>query len=121
MAVEADLVRRIFAGLEHGDGAAFFEHVADDVDWTLMATHPLAGHYKSKADFTAVTFAKLGKVLPGGAQSAPISTRRWWHACSRRILSSYFPANTGLRLSMKACTASRWSAVFWLRIMRSAS
>ena len=68
MAVEADFVRKIFAGLEHGDGAAFFSHVADDVDWTVMGTHPLAGHYKSKADFTAATFAKLGKVLPGGAQ-----------------------------------------------------
>ena len=68
MAVEADLVRKIFAGLEHGDGAAFFSHVADDVDWTVMGTHPLAGHYKSKTDFTAATFAKLGKVLPGGAQ-----------------------------------------------------
>jgi ketosteroid isomerase-like protein len=68
MAVESDFVRRIFAGLEHGDGGAFFSHVADDVDWTVMGTHPLAGHYKSKADFTAATFAKLGKVLPGGAQ-----------------------------------------------------
>ena len=68
MAVEADFVRKIFAGLEHGDGAAFFSHVADDVDWTVMGTHPLAGHYKSKADFAAATFAKLGKVLPGGAQ-----------------------------------------------------
>ena len=68
MVVEAEFVRRIFAGLEHGDGAAFFEHVADDVDWTVMGTHPLAGHYQSKADFTAATFAKLGKVLPDGAQ-----------------------------------------------------
>jgi uncharacterized protein len=68
MVVEAEFVRRIFAGLEHGDGAAFFEHVADDVDWTVMGTHPLAGHYKSRAEFTAATFAKLGRVLPGGAQ-----------------------------------------------------
>jgi uncharacterized protein len=68
MAVQADFVRKIFSGLEHGDGAAFFEHVADDVDWIVMGTHPLAGHYKSKHDFIAGTFAKLGKVLPGGAQ-----------------------------------------------------
>jgi ketosteroid isomerase-like protein len=68
MAVQADLVRKIFSGLEHGDGAAFFEHVADDVDWIVMGTHPLAGHYKSKSDFIAGTFAKLGKVLPDGAQ-----------------------------------------------------
>jgi uncharacterized protein len=68
MAVKADFVRKLFSGLEDGDGAAFFEHVADDVDWIVMGTHPLAGHYKSKPDFIAGTFAKLGKVLPDGAQ-----------------------------------------------------
>ena len=68
MAVTADLVRKIFTGLEHGDGAASFEHVADDVDWIVMGTHPLAAHYKSKADFIAGTFAMLGKALPDGAQ-----------------------------------------------------
>ena len=68
MAVQVDFVRKIFSGLEHGDGAAFFEHVADDVDWIVMGTHPVAGHYKSKSDFIAGTFAKLGKVLPDGAQ-----------------------------------------------------
>src|SRR4029434_1299397 len=68
MAVEADFVRRIFAGLEHGDGDAFFEHVADDVDWTVMGTHPLAGRYRSKKAFREGTFAKLGKVLPNGTE-----------------------------------------------------
>jgi ketosteroid isomerase-like protein len=68
MAVDAGLVRKIFAGLEHGDGAGFFSHVADDVDWIVMGIHPLAGHYTSKSDFIAGTFAKLGKVLPNGAQ-----------------------------------------------------
>ena len=68
MIVTSDYVRKIFRGLEHGDGAAFFAHVADDVDWTVMGTHPLAGNYLSKADFIAGTFAKLGQVLPQGAQ-----------------------------------------------------
>ncbi len=68
MAVTPDHVREIFQGLERGDGAAFFEHVADDVDWTVMGTHPLAGRYLSKEAFIAATFAKLGKVLPDGAQ-----------------------------------------------------
>ncbi|HXA40003.1 MAG TPA: nuclear transport factor 2 family protein [Phenylobacterium sp.] len=61
-------VRQIFQGLEQGDGAGFFAYVDDQVDWTVEGTHPLAGHYKSKADFAAGTFAKLGKVLPNGAQ-----------------------------------------------------
>ncbi len=68
MSIDEQTVRSIFAGLEHGDGDAFFEHVADDVDWTVMGTHPLAGHYPSKSAFQEGTFGKLGKVLPDGAQ-----------------------------------------------------
>jgi uncharacterized protein len=67
MITEVD-VRKIFKGLEQGDGAGFFEHVDDKVDWIVEGTHPLAGHYKSKSDFVAGTFAKLAKVLPDGAQ-----------------------------------------------------
>jgi uncharacterized protein len=68
MAITPELVREIFKGLENGDGAAFFKHVAEDVDWTVMGTHPLAGRYRSKKDFIAGTFTKLGQVLPQGAQ-----------------------------------------------------
>ena len=68
MAITPDRVRNIFRGLENGDGAAFFEHVADNVDWIVEGTHPLAGHYLSKKAFIAGTFAKLGQVLPQGAQ-----------------------------------------------------
>ena len=68
MAITPDRVREIFKGLEKGDGAAFFERVADDVDWIVMGTHPLAGHYHSKNDFIAGTFAKLAQVLPKGAE-----------------------------------------------------
>jgi ketosteroid isomerase-like protein len=68
MAITAETVRAIFKGLEAGDGGAFFEHVASDVDWTVMGTHPLAGRYRTKQAFVEATFAKLGKVLVGGAQ-----------------------------------------------------
>ena len=68
MAITSESVREIFKGLENGDGAAFFERVADDADWTVMGTHPLAGHYRSKKAFTEGTFAKLSQVLPHGAQ-----------------------------------------------------
>jgi uncharacterized protein len=68
MAITSDRVREIFKGLENGDGAAFFERVADDVDWIVMGTHPLAGHYRSKTAFREGTFAKLGQVLQNGAQ-----------------------------------------------------
>jgi hypothetical protein len=66
--ITPDIVRNIFKGLENGDGAAFFEHVADDVDWIVMGTHPLAAHYRSKKAFIAGTFDKLAQVLPQGAQ-----------------------------------------------------
>ena len=68
MGISADAVRRIFAHLESGSGDQFFAHVADDVDWTVEGTHPLAGRYRSKADFHAHTFARLNKILPGGTQ-----------------------------------------------------
>jgi len=68
MEVTSESVREIFKGLENGNGAAFFERVADDVDWTVMGTHPLAGHYRSKKAFAEGTFAKLSQVLPQGAQ-----------------------------------------------------
>ena len=68
VATTPDFVRNVFKGLEKGDGAAFFEYVADDVDWIVMGTHPLAGHYSSKQAFIDGTFAKLAQVLPQGAQ-----------------------------------------------------
>jgi hypothetical protein len=68
MSVTAEYVREIFKGLEEGDGASFFSYVDDKVDWIVEGTHPLAGHYRSKAAFIEGTFAKLGKVLPKGAQ-----------------------------------------------------
>lgn len=68
MAITADRVREIFQGLESGDGSIFFKHVAADVDWIVMGTHPLAGHYHSKEAFIDGTFAKLAKVLPLGAE-----------------------------------------------------
>lgn len=68
MTITSSRVREIFTGLESGDGAAFFEHVANNVDWTVEGTHPLAGHYFSKEAFIEGTFAKLAKVLPQGAE-----------------------------------------------------
>ena len=49
-----EYVAKIFEGLE-GDGmghAAFGQHLADDLQWTIKGTHPLAGTYSSKKAFT---------------------------------------------------------------------
>jgi ketosteroid isomerase-like protein len=68
MAITEDQVRAIFKQLEAGDGASFFNHVADDVDWIVEGTHPLAGHYLSKQAFIDGTFAKLNRVLLKGVE-----------------------------------------------------
>ena len=66
MTVHASYVRSLFANLENGKSGAFFEHVADDVKWTVMGTHPLAGTYHTKDDFISHTFARLDKILKEG-------------------------------------------------------
>ena len=66
MTIQADYVRTLFANLESGRTDAFFDHVAEDVKWTVMGTHPLAGTYYTKADFLAHTFTRLNKLLNEG-------------------------------------------------------
>ena len=66
MTIQASYVSTLFANLENGRTDAFFDHVAEDVNWTVMGTHPLAGTYHTKADFLAHTFARLSKLLKEG-------------------------------------------------------
>ena len=66
MSPTIEYVNRLFENLSTGNGSAFFDNVADDVHWTVMGTHPLAGVYKSKQDFLKNTFERLDKVLKGG-------------------------------------------------------
>jgi ketosteroid isomerase-like protein len=46
----------------------FWAHVADDVDWTVHGTHPLAGRYHNKQEFIDATFGRLAGVLVGGVR-----------------------------------------------------
>jgi ketosteroid isomerase-like protein len=66
MMIQAHYVRSLFANLENGRPEAFFNHVAQDVKWTVMGTHPLAGTYHTKENFLAHTFARLDKLLKEG-------------------------------------------------------
>ncbi|CAG35597.1 nuclear transport factor 2 family protein [Desulfotalea psychrophila] len=59
-------VRSLFEHLK-SDPDQFFAHVATDVQWTVMGTHPLAGIYQSKEDFLDHTFKRLAKILKEGA------------------------------------------------------
>ena len=42
--------------------------VADDVDWTVEGTHPLAGSYHDKRQFLEATFTRLQGVLREGVK-----------------------------------------------------
>jgi len=108
MAIEAKRVRQIFKGLESGEGAAFFEHVADDVDWTVMGTHPLAGHYPSKKAFVAGTFAKLGQVLPQGTQ---LHIEHLIVSGDEAVveLRSFATAKNGMRFDNRYCWVCRFA------------
>jgi ketosteroid isomerase-like protein len=101
-------IAALFAHLEQGDGTAFFAKVAEDVDWTVMGTHPLAGHYHSKQEFLAGTFAKLHKVLPDGTQ---LSTENIlidgdWAIVELRSMAT---ARDGMRFDNHYCWLCRFS------------
>ncbi len=108
MSVDEQTVRSIFAGLEHGDGDAFFAHVADEVDWTVMGTHPLAGHYPSKAAFQAGTFSKLGKVLPDGAQLRVVNVITAGEMAVVELVSDA-TARNGMRFDNRYCWVVRFA------------
>lgn len=107
MGASVDVVRRIFSHLESGSGDEFFAHVADDVDWTVEGTHPLAGRYLSKADFYAHTFARLNKILPGGTQLhvENILIDDNWAAVELR---SHAIAQNGMRFDNRYCWVMRF-------------
>ena len=109
MAITSESVREIFKGLETGDGAAFFDHVADNVDWIVEGTHPLAGHYLSKKAFIDGTFAKLAKVLPQGTQlhvEYVLASGDW----AVVELHSLATAKNGLRFDNRYCWVCRFAA-----------
>ena len=107
MAITHERVSEIFKGLENGDGASFFQNVAENVDWTVMGTHPLAGHYLSKEAFIEGTFAKLGQVLPHGAQ---LHTENVIAEGDQAVveLHSLATAKNGMRFDNRYC----WVAYF---------
>ncbi|MDD3985327.1 MAG: ketosteroid isomerase [Methanobacterium sp.] len=59
-------IEKLFKYLENNSNKFFFEHVADNVKWTVMGTHPIAGVYNSKEDFITHTFLRLNKLLIEG-------------------------------------------------------
>ena len=105
--LSTDYVREIFKNLDSGDGKGFFDHVLDDVDWIVEGTHPLAGHYHSKAEFLAHTFEKLEKVLPEGAQlrTEYVLVSGDWAVVELHSLAT---AKNGLRFDNRYCWVCRF-------------
>ena len=64
--ITQDYVKELFGFLEIGENNKFFTNVADNVLWTVMGTHPLAGTYTSKNEFVEHTFQRLNKILKEG-------------------------------------------------------
>ncbi len=108
MAINADTVRQIFLPLESGDGEKFFECVAEDVDWTVEGTHPLAGHYQSKQEFYSHTFARLNTILQEGTQLhvQNVLTDGDWAVVELR---SYAFAKSGMRFDNRYCWVVRFN------------
>jgi uncharacterized protein len=63
--ITAKEVEKLFKNFETGNNENFFKNVAEDVSWTVMRTHPLAGNYKTKQEFISHT-DRLNKVLKEG-------------------------------------------------------
>lgn len=104
--ITAEWVQTLFANLEHGY-EAFFAHVAEDVDWTVFGSHPLAGHYCSKNEFVSATFARIGKVLQGGTQLRVIhvSTDGAWATVEMQSMAT---ALNGMRFDNRYCWVVRF-------------
>lgn len=59
-------ISAIFENLGNDNAEEFFSHVADDVQWSVLGTHPLAGVYHSKADFRKATITRLNNLMQDG-------------------------------------------------------
>ena len=64
--ISHEFVQELFNHIKVGQTDKFFAQVADDVHWTVMGTHPLAGDYHSKEDFTNHTFKRISNVIKQG-------------------------------------------------------
>jgi uncharacterized protein len=68
MDTRADRIELFDKLADPGTTPEFFARVADDVSWTVEGTHPLAGTYTSKDEFTAATFHRLTPIMRDGVR-----------------------------------------------------
>ena len=83
MAVTFNHVREIFKELENGDGAAFFELVADDVARTVMGTH-LPRSRESSLGWTGRSLRRASTRITSSPGDSTSSEREPWHCQTGR-------------------------------------
>lgn len=61
-------VEELFGYMRDGQQDKFNDRLADDIQWTVKGTHPLAGTFKSKQEYLDGAFNRLTAVLKDGIQ-----------------------------------------------------
>jgi len=62
------LIQDVFAAWARGDGAAFFNTLADDVRWTVIGSCPVSRTYTSRQQFLEGAARPLSEKLAGPIQ-----------------------------------------------------
>jgi ketosteroid isomerase-like protein len=62
-------IAQVFNYLREDNFPAFFAHVAPNVHWTLMGTHPLAGEYHNRTIFLTNAIERLANTLIPGTST----------------------------------------------------
>ena len=55
MSVNGERIRLAFEAWEQGNNKPFFDLVSDQVDWTVIGSTPISGHYQGKREFLKAT------------------------------------------------------------------
>ena len=83
MITEVD-VRKIFKGLEQGDGAGFFEHVDDKVDWIVEGLREAGRGSASRSSTRRRASAREGR--SGGRRTSFLGDREEWSQIRQPLL-----------------------------------
>ena len=106
--MEKATIEQLFLHLGDGSHEAFFERVAEDVDWTVMGTHPLAGTYHSKAEFQQGTTERLAALMRN--DRLPLRLEHLWLDGQTAIaeMSAQTKTKTGKTFRNRYCWVCRF-------------
>lgn len=107
--ITEEFVRKIFAPLDVGDVAAFFTHVAENVDWTVAGTeNPLSGRYHSRDEALAKYAKEIGPaelVCEPVWSNVSINAVTSWAVVERRVHTT---SKTGKEYTADECWICRF-------------